>query len=314
MHRSGIQSLFNFNTNTMFKNAFIYRMTSAITAPAHQTLQEAFAFHAFVPCGATQDKSVGWVAPRGHNEGGAYIESVAGQWVLKLMTETKVVPAQAIKDVVDAAVARTEATTGRKPGKKERKELADDARQALLPHAFPKRVAVWVWIDPASGLLVVDASTQSKADDAVTALVHVIDGLTLQLINTQQSPASAMARWLVEQEAPAGFTVDRECELKACDESKAVVRYSRHALDLDEVVDHISMGKIPTRLALAFADRVSFVLTEGMTLKKIDILDVVFEHCADMADDFDADVAIATGELSKLLPALLGALGGEVQS
>mgnify|MGYP003580359492 CR=1 FL=1 len=31
-------------------------------------------------------------------------------------------------------------------------------------------------------------------------------------------------------------------------------------------------------------------------------------------DDFDADVAIATGELGQLLPALLEALGGEQES
>ena len=33
---------------------------------------------------------------------------------------------------------------------------------------------------------------------------------------------------------------------------------------------------------------------------------------ADHADSFDADVAIATGELKQLVPALLGALGGKV--
>jgi recombination associated protein RdgC len=106
--------------------------------------------------------------------------------------------------------------------------------------------------------------------------------------------------------------VDRECELKAADESKAVVRYTRHALDTDEVKQHIEGGKMPTRLALTWNDRVSLVLTEGMQLKKLGFLDVVFEGASTGKDDgFDADVAIATGELQKLLPAMLEALGGE---
>jgi recombination associated protein RdgC len=111
--------------------------------------------------------------------------------------------------------------------------------------------------------------------------------------------------------------VDRECELKAADESKAVVRYTRHALDTDEVVQHIANGKVPTRLAMTWNDRVSFVLTEALQLKKVAFLDVVADEAptaaGDRADDhFDADVAIATGELSRLLPDLLEALGGEM--
>jgi recombination associated protein RdgC len=58
---------------------------------------------------------------------------------------------------------------------------------------------------------------------------------------------------------------------------------------------------------------VSFSLTEGMQLKKITFLDAVFEATATEKDEgFDADVAIATGELSKLIPDLFEALGGEM--
>ena len=50
-----------------------------------------------------------------------------------------------------------------------------------------------------------------------------------------------------------------------------------------------------------------------MQLKKITFLDVVFEATSAEKDEgFDADVAIATGELRKLLPELMDALGGEV--
>jgi len=75
---------------------------------------------------------------------------------------------------------------------------------------------------------------------------------------------------------------------------------------------------MPTRLALTWSDRVSLVLTEALQLKKIAVLDGVFEAAAALAsdgkeDDFDADVAIATGELQQLIPDLLEALGGEAQ-
>ena len=120
-----------------------------------------------------------------------------------------------------------------------------------------------------------------------------------------------MAHWLVSQEAPTGFSVDRECELKSADESKSVVRYGRHPLDIAEVKQHIEHGKLPTRLALTWDDRVSFVLTEGLQIRKIALLDAVMEGQSQDDGGFDADVAIATGELSRLIPDLIEALGGE---
>ena len=147
------------------------------------------------------------------------------------------------------------------------------------------------------------------------ALVKAVDSLAMQLVQTEMSPAAAMSLWLSTGDAPVGFTVDQECELKAVDASRAVVRYTRHPLDGEEIPKHIEVGKVPTRLALSWAESVSFVLTDALAIKKIAFLDGAvddFSAKGDRADDrFDADVAIATGELRKLLPALLDALGGE---
>lgn len=294
----------------MFKNLIMYRIGPdwrATAAEVEACLQDAH----FIECGPSQDKSLGWIEPRGADHG-PLLEVVANQWLMKLMTETRALPASVVKRKVDERVTQIEASTGRKPGKKETRDLKDDIRLELLPMAFTKQASTMVWIDRKANLLLIDAGSQARADDVVTLLVQRLPGLALTLVNTQVSPSAAMADWLVSQEAPQGFSVDRECELKAADESKAVVRYTRHALDTDEVKQHIEGGKMPTRLALTWNDRVSLVLTEGLQLKKLAFLDVVFEGTTAGKDDgFDADVAIATGELQKLLPALLAALGGE---
>ena len=93
-----------------------------------------------------------------------------------------------------------------------------------------------------------------------------------------------------------------------------MVRYARHPLDIDEVRQHIEHGKLPTKLAMTWDDRVSFVLTEGLQLKKIALLDAVMEGAGSEDGGFDADVAIATGELSRLIPDLVEALDGEGRS
>lgn len=295
----------------MFKNAIVYRIGvdwSASLLPMEQDLQA----ERFVECGASQEKSIGWVAPRGEDHG-ALVEAVAGQLVLKLMIETRAVPGSVLTRKVKERVAQIEATTGRKPGKKETRDIKDDIRLELLPMAFTKQASVLVWIDPQARTLVIDAASQAKADEVVTLLVRSLPGLAVTLLNTRLSPTAAMSQWLISQDPPAGFSVDRECELKAADESKAVVRYARHPLDTAEVRGYVESGKLPTRLALTWDSRVSFVLTEGLQLKKLAFLDVVFEAASAGKDDgFDTDAAIATGELRKLLPDLLAALGGEM--
>jgi len=294
----------------VFKNVIMYRIGPEWSASVAQ-IEDSLDSARFVPCGASQEKSIGWVEPRGEAHG-PLVESVGGQLILKLMIETRALPGSVIKRKAEERLAHIEATTGRKPGKKETREIKDDIKLELLPLAFSKESSVAVWIDPEASLLVIDAGSQARADEVVTMLVKSLAGLAVALIDTKVSPTTAMSEWLITQEPPAAFTVDRECELKAADESKAVVRYTRHPLDTDEVRQYVESGKLPTRLALTWDSRVSFVLTEGLQIKKLAFLDVVFEKTSAGKDDgFDADTAIATGELRKLLPDLLEALGGE---
>jgi recombination associated protein RdgC len=298
----------------MFKNALIYRIDQW-EAPAWAEAEARLGGSRFVECGATQQQSAGWVEPRGEKHG-VLLESVGGQWILKLCTETKAVPGPVVKTQLEERLQKIEQQTGRRPKGKMAKELKEEIVHELLPRAFPKRSTTLVWLDPAGRRVLVGAASAKKADGVVTQLVELLGGgLMLSPLQTEMSPATAMAAWLSDKEAPAGFSLDRECELKQPDSEKAAVRYARHTLEIDEVGEHIKQGKLPTQLAMTWNGRVSFVLTETLALKKIKLLDVVLEGAGSTAGDkadngFDTDVAITTGELSQLIPALIEALGG----
>lgn len=293
----------------MFKNLSIYRLSGL--QPYFGERVEDFGANVFYPCTPSQDKSIGWVPPRGEDHG-ALVESVDGQWVVKLMFEAKKVPSDVLNRAVAEQAKIVEDSTGRKIGKAEKRELKEDTRLSLLPTAFPSRTTVMAWIDTKAGLLCIDSVSQSKIDILIAHLIRCMDGVTITQVCTTLTPVAGMAEWLTSQDAPAGFTIDRECELKSSDETKSVVKYGRHALDTDEVRAHIAAGKLPTKLAMSFEDRVSFLLTDTMQLKKLTFLDSVFSSTADHDDGFDADLAIATGELKRLIPALFDAFGGVV--
>lgn len=298
----------------MFSAATLYRLVCG--APLQrEAVEEALAKTPFTPTGPTQQQSAGWVPPRGEDHG-QLVESVGGQLFIRLRTETRKVPGQALKRRTTEIAEQIERDTGRKTGKKQTKELKEQALLELLPMVITAQSDTRVWIDPKACVVVVDATSASKVDQVVSAIIKAIDGIALSLIQTEMSPAVAMAHWLGTGEAPYQFTIDRECELKSPDEMKSVVRYSRHPLDTDEVKQHIQAGKVPTRVAMTWRDRVSFVLTDALSIKKMSFLDVVFE--AEAAKDskakedaFEADCAIFTGEMAQLIPDLLEALGGE---
>lgn len=290
----------------MFKNCTIYRIE--FTEP---TILSEIDFLPFEPCGPMQERSVGWTPPRSEAHG-ALIEFVNSQAIMELTIETKTVPAQAIDKRLDELVDSIEKTTGRKPGKKERRNLIDDIRLELLPAAFPKRSAIGVWIDRAAGLLTIGTATQSKADLVLTELVNSMPGLQVALLQTTTSPAGFMTNLLADEHRQGpDFFVGAECELAASDETKAKIRFTNCDLETQEVRDHILHGKRPTKLALSWRGRVSFVLTDSGTLRKLKFMDVVFESGKAREAGFDADVAIATGELVPLIGCLIAALGGE---
>lgn len=299
----------------MLKNLTLYRFTTPTPLDAQQ-VESALQNRPFISCGASEEASHGWIEPRGQANG-PLLECVNSHWIMQLKNETKKVPGSVVKDKLGERLAKIKESEGRKPGKKEKLELRDEIVQALLPNAFPKRAATFVWIDPKTSLLVIDTASPAKADVIATALIEAIPDLSMTLIQTQQSPAACMSHWLSTNEAPNEFSIDQECELKACDESKAVVRYTRHALDTEEVSQHIAAGKIPTRVAMTWNDRVSFVMTDMMQVRKVTLLDVVLDGASktpgDRKDDnFDANVVLATGELVPLIAAMLEALGGQV--
>lgn len=281
-------------------------------------LEEQLARGPFVKCPSNQPSSRGWVSPR---RDGALVFALGRQWMIALTTEQRLLPSSVVNDEVAERAEVLEAQQGHAPGRKQLKELRERVTEELLPRAFVRRHTTFAWIDPQEGWFCVDAGSPSKAEEVIEHLRHCLDDLPLTNLHTQVSPQSAMADWLSGGDAPAGFTIDRDCELKAAGEEKAAVRYVRHPLDGDaisgEIKAHLASGKLPTKLALTWDDRLSFVLTEKLEIRRLAFLDLIKEEAeksAERADEqFDADFALMTGEFARLLPGVVAALGGKVE-
>lgn len=299
----------------MFSQLTIYRLADSFPLPSAADIEAALDQKRYVPIGLSQEESRGFYPPRG-SEHDPLIEAIGGNYIMRLNIETKSVPSRTIRENTEERCKALEASTGRKPGKKERRDISDDVLLALLPSAFPKLTAVTIWIDPERRMLALNTASQGKSDTAISELMNAIPGMALELIQTTTSPQAAMTQWLLEP-APEGwpdnFTVERETVLKSTGEDAATVKFNRHHLANDDVRKHVLEGKLPTQLALSWDGRVAFVLTESIKLKKLQFLDgVMDESGTDKKEDrFDSDVALSTGLLAPLIDDLVYALGGE---
>ena len=293
-----------------FKNLQIYRLPAPWAFTPEQ-MEDALKPFAFSPATSAELMRQGFDSPRGN---GSLVHTVNKQMLVMLGTEKKLLPSSVINQVAKAKAKELEEQQGFPPGKKAMKELKERVADELLPRAFTIRGNTFCWIDPVNGWLVVDAASPAKADDMVKHLLKAIDKMPLASLRVQRSPVGVMTAWLEMDEAPAGFTVDQDTELRATGESRAAVRYVKHTLEVDDIRRHIAAGKQCTRLAMTWNDKVSFVLTESLAVKGIKPLDVLKEKDGVSADDnerFDNDMLLMTGELSAMLADIVDALGGE---
>src|SRR3954464_1041565 len=110
----------------MVKTASFFRFAPDFVLPTLDALEQALQAARFLPCGATQPDSHGWVPPRG-KKSTLLAESVGGQVILNLCTEKRALPASAVKAGVEEKIERYMKETGNeRVGAKIKKEFKEE--------------------------------------------------------------------------------------------------------------------------------------------------------------------------------------------
>ncbi|SIR65632.1 recombination associated protein RdgC [Aeromonas sp. RU39B] len=297
-----------------FKNLQLYRFSRPFTLTAEQ-LEDALASCTFTPCGAQDLSRFGWVAPLG-KFGATLAHSASGQLLLCARKEEKILPASVVKEMLAEKIEAIEHGQGRPLKKKEKEALKEDLLRTLLPRAFSRTSQTFVWINPADGLLAVDASSGKKADDVLSLLRKSIGTLPVVPVALKNPPEITMTEWLKESTVPAGFTLEDESELRSAMEQGGIIRCKQQDLMTEEVKNHLDNDKLVTKLALCWDECLCFVLGDDLSIKRLKFSDELRERNDDITSEdqaarMDADFALVTGELSQFIPALMTALGGE---
>ncbi|PLR38637.1 recombination-associated protein RdgC [Chimaeribacter californicus] len=299
-----------------FKNLMVYRLSREVTLSADEMEKQLSAF-TFTPCGSQDMAKTGWVSPMGgHSED--LTHSANGQILICARKEEKILPTPVVKQALEAKISKLEAEQHRKLKKTEKDSLKDEVLHTLLPRAFSRFNQTFLWIDTVNGLIMIDCASAKKAEDTLALLRKSLGSLPVVPLTLEKPIELTLTEWVRAGELPAGFTLMEEAELKALLEDGGVIRCKKQDLVTDEIAVHIEAGKVVTKLALDWQERVQLLLADDGSLKRLKFADALRDQNDDIDRDdpaarFDADFILMTSELTALIANVVEALGGEAQ-
>ncbi|WP_313384298.1 recombination-associated protein RdgC [Pantoea sp.] len=299
-----------------FKNMMVYRLNRDIPLSADD-MEKQLEAYTFSPCGSQDMSKTGWVSPMG-NRSDALTHVNNGQIVICARKEEKILPSPVVKQALEAKISKLEAEQSRKLKKTEKDSLKDEVLHSLLPRAFSRLSQIFIWIDTVNNLIMVDCASAKKAEDTLALLRKSLGSLPVVPLTLESPIELTLTEWVRSGDLPAGFALMDEAELKAILEDGGVIRCKKQDLVCDEIANHIEAGKLVTKLALDWQERIQFVLADDGSVKRLKFSDTLREQNDDIdredfAQRFDADFILMTSELAALTSNLVEALGGEAK-
>ena len=291
-----------------FSNSYFFKFTQPF-ALSQTELEKALAELKFTPCGTLDMSKFGWTSALGHNTD-AFTHQANGNIFLRAKKEEKILPASVIKDLTEEKISAIEKAEGRPVKKTEKTQIKEDIIHSLLPQAFTKSSFVTGYIDTNNQLLIINVASKNKADDFMALLRKAIGSLPVEPIRKDGSIELLLTHWLKDNALPNGFALEMEAELKSPEEDGATVRLKQQDLTADEVTRHLETGKQVTKLALMWQERMTFIIQEDVSLKRIKFTDLVKEQNEDIPNEdklakLDADFTLMCAEFGEFFPDLL---------
>ncbi|MCI0667685.1 MAG: recombination-associated protein RdgC [Methylococcaceae bacterium] len=297
-----------------FKNLALFRFSEPFGASGDE-LENLLAALSFRSCGSLELSTIGWVPPM-HPGGDQLVHAAHGFLMICALKEEKILPPAAVNEIVAERIAEIEERQQRRVRRKERQSLHDEVTFELLPRALSFSRRTYAYIDPKGGWLVVDSGSSGTTDEFTALLRRSLGSLPIKPPKTRENPASVLTRWLSEKTTPLDITLENECDLRAGDQEKNIVRCKGQDLFSREIQAHLDAGKECVKMALTWAERFTFTVDEDLNIKRLRFLDLIQEQAEEIdtrgkADLFDAHFAIMSLELAGFLPRFLELFGGE---
>lgn len=289
----------------MFRNLRFFQVHSPW--PANEAeLTEQLAERAFTPCGAFAEQSAGWEAPTGV-EDDPLCRRVAGADLLQLRTQSRVLPAAAVREALEERVAEFRRRTKLEPPRRELRRLRMETREQLLSRALVKSDRTRACFLADEALLVVDAATPARAEWLLDHLRPCLGSLQCAPADLGFQPAALMKRLFLGPPL-AGLRLGEECRMQNPTDTRSTGTWRHFDLTDPALRRHVEEGLGLSQLGLVLDEVMQFVLAEDGAVGKLKLLDMDDDGGdEDPVAALDAEIALLAGALRRLLKALKAA-------
>lgn len=280
-----------------FKNLKLYTLTQDIQL-TDDDLQDKLTEFSFRPCGSQDLSTMGWSSP--FQQGEMLFHSANGRIWITLKKQEKLLPSAVINAELAEKVAQIEADTGSSVSKKAQQDMKQEIIHNLLPQAFSKNSFTHGFISTKDKLVVVDSSSDGKAEVFLAMLRKAIGSLPVVPMARRCLQAD-LTLWLTEK-PPADLVILEEAELRSIDEAESLVRCKNQDLGAEEITQHIDAGKLVQKIAVEWDETFSAIVQEDLAIKRLKFTDVLREQNEDIPKDqmlarLDADFALMSSEV-----------------
>ncbi|MGB5245975.1 MAG: recombination-associated protein RdgC [Woeseia sp.] len=293
----------------MFRNLRYYRVDN-LWPDSEEKLSEILAKAAFEPCGPLTERSSGWM-PVFVDASDSLARRVNGADLLKLRSQSRVLPPAAINEELENRIAEFRERMGEAPSAREKRRLKAETRDELLPKAMLKSDRIWGYFDISKKIIGIDTAQESVAERFLRRLRVPFGDLSLKPLQYRQ-PVAGLLTDIFMGNAPKQFVLGRECRMQDASDKSSYVRWSDFDLTDTTIRKHVAQGMQITHLAIEYDNVMGCVLDEHGSITKLRFLGM--DDDKDINNDplarLDAEFTLLTGILRQFVGDLKKLLGG----
>jgi recombination associated protein RdgC len=296
--------------NSNFRNLRVYRIQTE-WPETEEALSDLLAAAEFKPCGAFAERSGGFEAPV-DNAGELLCRRLAGNDLLQLRVQSRVLPAAAVKEALAERIEEFKQRMQSEPNRAEKRELKEEIYSQLLPQALTRSDRVQAFYLRDKKLLVVGTPSQTVAEYFLDNLGRALISLRYSPLAFKQPALDLLTRVFLQSRVDA-FSLGRECRMRDPSDTAATVNW----LDIDladpSVRRHVTEGLTVDRLGLNFDQVFRLVLDSDLVVRKLRLADqesMPDEPMDDPLAKHDADFVMLSACVNQLMEGLEKSLGG----
>ena len=272
---------------------------------------DSFVNFRLTECPESELESYGWVNPLNLNTEHVAPHRIGKDCFFVAGREGKKLSAPEVKKQTDEYILSWESVIGRKLTKSERTEGKEDTVSMMTKNAYTSLSYTQAFYLADLGLLVIDASSDTKAEKFISLLRETLGGLSAEPVSTKDPIPEFLKRWVFGQTAPDDAELMDYVELS--DGNKKAV-FRNIDPESDAVAGIAGMNLSISKIGVLMEDKANFKLSDDFVFSSFKLDDVIItsrEFETESAEhEADANAHMYAGALNEIIPEVAGWFGG----